>query len=137
MRTLNTIVVHCSATPPDRNVTVADIRRWHTKGNGWSDVGYHYVIRRDGVVEAGRPLERPGAHAAGYNADSIGVCLVGGVDSDGQPDANFTRQQWAALAQLVDDILLTHGPLKVIGHRDVNAGKACPCFDVGAWYVAI
>lgn len=134
VRNIDTVVVHCSATPPNMDVGVAEIRRWHVDGNGWSDVGYHYVIRRDGTVEEGRPVDRAGAHARGHNRASIGVCLVGGVDHHKDSLANFTRSQWAALSSLVDQILQAYGPLRVVGHRDLDAGKDCPCFDVAAWY---
>lgn len=150
MRDINLLVIHCSATPPGSAIGVDEIRKWHTKpkpeGNGWSDVGYHYVITRDGVIEPGRPVERPGAHARGHNANSIGVCLVGGVDRNQKPDCNFTRLQWGSLSVLVDSLLQAYGPLKVIGHRDLSPDldgdgvidaserlKACPCFDAGEW----
>lgn len=116
------------------DIGVTQIRDWHVNGNGWSDVGYHYVIRRNGSVEQGRPVERSGAHARGHNAASIAACLVGGVDGNQHPVSNFTKAQWSSLSALVDEILQDHGPLRVIGHRDVDPGKSCPCFDVGAWH---
>jgi N-acetylmuramoyl-L-alanine amidase len=81
MRKINRIFVHCSDTPTGRDVSAADIKRWHTdpkpKGNGWRDIGYSHVIRIDGTIELGRPVEQVGAHVAGHNSDSIGICLVG------------------------------------------------------------
>ncbi|WP_372809311.1 N-acetylmuramoyl-L-alanine amidase [Litorivivens sp.] len=145
MRDINTIVIHCSATPPSADIGVAEIDSWH-RSRGFNGIGYHYVIRRGGYVEQGRSLDRAGAHARGHNAHSIGVCLVGGVDSGQAPDCNFTRHQFAALSRLVDDLLETFGPVKVVGHRDLSPDtngdgtiqaseriKACPCFDVGEW----
>lgn len=131
MRTLNRIILHCSATPPDMDIGVADIRKWHTD-KGWSDVGYHWVIARNGKVQEGRPIAIPGAHAKGHNHDSIGICMVGGVDEDGMPDSNFTRRQWAALGDLVTHIRAEHGYMEIYGHRDYSS-KACPSFDARAW----
>lgn len=131
MRELNRIIIHCAYTTPRMDVGAAEIRLWHLE-RGWSDIGYHYVIRRDGTVEAGRPVSEVGAHAKGYNVDSIGICLVGGKGIDGKDDANFTSAQWAALRPLVDELVALYGIRSVIGHRDVS-DKACPCFDVAAW----
>ncbi|CAK1795587.1 N-acetylmuramoyl-L-alanine amidase [Vibrio crassostreae] len=83
------ITVHCSATPPQQDVDVTEIRRWHKK-RGWRDVGYHFVIRRNGDVELGRPLSQTGAHVKGHNKGNIGVCMVGGCNAELQPEDNFT-----------------------------------------------
>ena len=72
-RRIEEIILHCSATPEGRDVGVEEIRRWHVKGNGWRDVGYHFVVRLDGSVETGRPLRVAGAHCRGHNARSVGV----------------------------------------------------------------
>lgn len=77
MRKINEIIIHCSATPEGRNFTVQQIRDWHVKGNGWRDIGYHYVIYLDGSVHRGRPENRVGAHCTGHNANSMGVCYIG------------------------------------------------------------
>ena len=82
MRKINKLIVHCSATPEYKNFDVNDIREWHVKGNGWSDCGYHYVIKLDGTLQEGRPVEKIGAHCAGHNRDSIGVCYIGGMDKN-------------------------------------------------------
>jgi Negative regulator of beta-lactamase expression len=115
------------------------IRRWHTdpepRGRGWTDIGYHFVIRRNGSVENGRDVERPGAHAYGYNEDSIGVCLVGGTDANDRlhAEANYTMEQYRALEELVHVLLDRHPDAEVLGHRDLpGVKKACPCFDVRA-----
>ena len=134
MRDLDTIILHCSYTKPSMNIGAAEIRDWHVNTNGWADIGYHYIIRRDGVLETGRPLDQIGAHAKGHNTGTIGVCLVGGMSDAGKPDCNFTTVQWASLEELVVDLLEQHlDIMKVIGHRDVDDGKECPCFDVAAW----
>lgn len=133
MRTIDSIFIHCSATPPEMDVGVTAIRRWH-KERGWSDIGYHYVIKRDGTTQQGRPVSRMGAHTKGYNATSIGICLAGGVNAKGKPQANYTRAQWMMLEFLVDDLMGQYGipHTNIHGHNEVSA-KACPCFYVPAW----
>ena len=125
MQQCNKIVIHCSDTPPDRDVTADDIRQWHLD-RGWTDIGYHYVVRLDGAVEVGRPLSLQGAHVQGHNADSIGICIVGGgggVCTLNAAQIHSTRRLIAALQQVFCD------QLEVVGHRDLDSGKACPCFD--------
>ena len=134
MRPIDLIVVHVSATPPDMDIGAAEIKQWH-KDKGWSDIGYHAVIRRNGQVEDGRPIKRAGAHARGFNAHSFGICLVGGVDQDGKPDFNFTRHQMDSLLRLLDVIRNEFPDSETLGHRDLpGVSKACPCFNVRAWY---
>ena len=151
MRDINALVIHCSATPanvamnitlPGEDIGVAEIRKWHTdppppKGNGrgYSDIGYHCVIRRSGLVELGRPIERIGAHVLGHNANSIGICLVGGIDISGRAENNFEPPQWEALYKLLTDLTKRFPSVKQIkGHRDYpKVYKECPCFDVEAW----
>lgn len=133
MRKVKDIILHCSYTRPTHDVDVETIRRWHVEDRGWRDIGYHWVIRRSGQIQPGRPESEPGAHVAGHNSNSIGVCLVGGMAEDSSaPDCNYTAAQWAALAWLVADILERHPDAKVSGHRDY-AAKECPCFDAKAW----
>jgi N-acetyl-anhydromuramyl-L-alanine amidase AmpD len=134
MRPINTIILHCSYTPPSMDIGVAEIRRWHVGENGWSDIGYHYVIRRNGELEAGRPVGSVGAHAKGHNTGSIGVCLVGGMaEGDQRPDCNFSRRQWDRLDLFARGLLLTYPGCTILGHRDVAPGRACPTFDAKAW----
>jgi N-acetylmuramoyl-L-alanine amidase len=125
------------------DIGATEIRRWHTdpkpKGQGWNDIGYHFVVRRNGIVEDGRPVRLSGAHAAGHNTDSIGICLVGGVDADDKmkADCNFTSLQWDALFELVNSLTDEYriAPGGVLGHRDLpGVTKACPCFDARAWW---
>ena len=131
---INKIFVHCSATKPTMDIGVEQIRKWHTdpkpKGRGWSDIGYHYVIRRNGIIEDGRPATTTGAHAYGYNVGSIGICMVGGLDFRGKPDANFTFAQYSSLVILIEQLKAKYGmDIEIFGHRDV-ASKECPCFDI-------
>ena len=130
----NWIVLHCSATRGSQDFGAADIRRWH-KAQGWRDIGYHFVIRRDGKVEKGRALDAIGSHVKGHNADSVGICLVGGIDDKTwQPADNFTPAQWKSLKQLVDTLVKRYPAAKVLGHRDFpKVQKACPCFDAKLW----
>ena len=125
------LIIHCSDTPAGRDVSAEDIRRWHVDGNGWSDVGYHWVIRRDGTLEKGRDESAAGAHVRGHNAQSIGVCMVGGKHA-----CNFTRAQWRTLDALVSELTQRYPKAAVCGHRDLDPGKACPQFDARAWWGA-
>lgn len=135
MRTINKIVIHCSATRPDQDIGVDEIREWHLQ-RGFGDIGYHYVIRRGGIVEVGRPRWKIGAHARGHNSDSIGICLVGGIDQDGKPDANYNYSQYQQLYYLVGELMLHHeNEVEVLGHRDLpGVKKACPCFNVKGFF---
>ena len=139
MRNIKRIIVHCSATKPTMDIGADEIRHWHSdpkpKGNGWLDIGYHYVIRRDGTLEKGRDIGIAGAHAARYNLSSIGVCLVGGIDESGAPVDNFATIQFQELRKLLDFLVVTFPDAEVIGHRDLEGvKKACPCFDTIGWY---
>lgn len=129
----NHLVVHCSATPPTMDIGVKEITRWHRE-RGFLAIGYHFVVRRDGTVEKGRAEHLIGAHVEGHNKDSLGICLVGGVDAEGQPEDNFTPEQYAALRSLLDRLLAAYPGAEVLGHRDFpRVSKACPSFDVKAW----
>lgn len=133
--TTDFIAIHCSATSDKMNIGAADIDKWHRK-NGWACIGYHYVIRRDGTVEEGRDEAVVGAHVANWNHNSIGICMVGGVDANDVSKAknNFTEAQFASLKQLLVDLKGRYPKAKIQGHRDFpNVKKACPSFDVAAW----
>lgn len=141
MRDMNEIVVHCTATNPswyadkDAEDVVNEIRRWHTQERGWSDIGYHFIIHRNGQIKAGRPITRTGAHTKGRNKGSIGIALVGGrggAADDAFLD-NFTADQERELRALIDSLKGEFPTISTVsGHNDY-ASKACPCFDVGAW----
>lgn len=127
------LVVHCSATSPKQDIGAKEIRQWHRQ-KGWIDIGYHFVIRRNGTVEKGRPIDVVGAHVENWNAVSVGVCMAGGIDEKGQPENNFTPAQFAALAELLIDLKKQYPDAQVKGHRDFpNVKKACPSFDVRQW----
>jgi N-acetylmuramoyl-L-alanine amidase len=132
MREINKIIVHCSATPEGRDVSTDEIRQWHLD-RGWSDIGYHFVVELDGTVCDGRPVEVAGAHARGQNADSIGVCYVGGVDEDGEAQDTRTEEQKEALVELLRDLKANYGNPVIYSHRDFS-NKACPSFDAMTEY---
>lgn len=137
IREVRYLVVHASATPEDMDIGAEEIRRWHLK-RGWLDIGYHFVIRRDGTVEYGREETVPGAHARGFNHISLGICLIGGVESDtNKPEANYTHAQWESLEALLHDKLDAYPTAEVVGHRDLpNVNKACPSFDTPDWWAS-
>lgn len=130
------IVVHCSATPYDQDIDADIIRRWHVNGNGWNDIGYHFVIKLDGTIESGRPLTHAGAHCRGINGTSWGICLVGGLKDNKsyEPVDWYTNKQKTSLVTLIDSLqaqLPTEA--KVIGHYQYDSGKTCPNFDPNEW----
>lgn len=127
------IFVHCSATKPSMDIGASEIRKWH-KERGWSDIGYHFVIRRDGTIEDGRPVDAVGAHVQGWNSRSVGVCLVGGVSEENanQYEANFTPEQMESLCGLLGKLKVQYPRAMIMAHHDV-APKACPSFDLKLW----
>ena len=160
MRTITLIIVHCSANKAGSALRLADIDRYH-RSLGWKGCGYHFVIPTDGTVEKGRPVERVGSHCRNHNRHSIGVCYIGGLASDGKtpadtrtpqqraalrklleqlhreyPKAMDTRtpQQRAALRKLLEQLHREYPKALIVGHRDLNPRKACPCFDAVGEY---
>lgn len=128
-RRIDEIIIHCSATPEGKDFSVDDIRRWHLARN-FSDIGYHYVIYRDGSVHPGRPMAQVGAHCTGHNSRSIGVCYIGGCSSDGvTPKDTRTPEQRTALVNLVASLRKKYPAASVHGHNEF-AAKACPSFYV-------
>lgn len=134
MRNINKIIVHCSATPEGKDIKTETIRGWHIKGNGWNDIGYHYVIELDGSVHKGRDESKVGAHCQGYNFNSIGVCYVGGVAKDGKtPKDTRTEKQKESLLALLKELKAKYPRATIHGHREF-AAKACPSFDAKSEY---
>ena len=133
MRSINLIVIHCSATHCDRPFPVTALIRCHADRFGFT--GYHYYITRDGTVYQTRHLQLVGAHAKGYNQHSIGVCYEGGLNEHGKPADTRTLAQKKALLTLLRKLKADHPQATILGHRDLpNVAKACPCFDAGAEY---
>lgn len=135
MRRIDKIIVHCTATPEGREVSVKEIDRWHRE-RGFKCIGYHYVIGLDGKVSEGRPIEEIGAHCTGQNSHSVGVCYVGGIDRFGLPADTRTLQQCVAMRELLTSLKERFPKAMIYGHRDF-ARKACPCFDAAKEYAFI
>lgn len=128
-RKINRIILHCTATPPGMDVTAAMVRQWHIHDRGFADIGYHFLVRLDGTVEEGRPLDKIGAHCLGHNTGSIGICYAGGVDKDGKtPMDTRTPSQKQALRSLVEFYRQKYG-CNVHGHYEF-AAKECPSFKI-------
>lgn len=135
-RIINEIIVHCSATPEGKDFTVSDIRKWHLQ-RGFNDIGYHYVIYRDGSINKGRDESKIGAHCTGHNSYSIGVCYIGGLASDNKtPKDTRTKAQKDALIKLLKQLKTKYPKATIHGHREF-ANKACPSFDAKKEYKSI
>ena len=134
MREIDLIVVHCSATPEGKHFSSETIRNWHVNDNGWSDIGYHWVVELDGKVRAGRPEQRVGAHVKSYNRSSIGICYVGGMSEDMKlPKDTRSQVQRESLEQLLLELKVRYPKAIIKGHNDFS-NKACPSFDAKEEY---
>ena len=133
MRSITLIVIHCSAVRPGQQSSLEDIDRWH-RARGWKSCGYHFVVRRDGTVETGRPVEQVGAHCQYHNKYSIGICYEGGLDDAGKPADTRTPKQKLALRKLLNQLHVQFPKALVVGHHDLNPMKECPCFDASEEY---
>ena len=135
MRVITMIIIHCSAVRPDQLSSAAQIDTWHRQRGFQLGIGYHYVVRRDGAIEAGRPEYMVGAHCKNHNAHSLGVCYEGGLNIRGQPADTRTEAQKAAMRRLLEDLHRRYPRAVIIGHHDLNPLKACPCIkDVAHEY---
>ena len=122
-------VLHCPALGPDQTASAAHIDTWHRR-QGWHlGIGYHYVVRRDGQIEPGRPEWMVGAHCKNHNAHSIGICYEGGLNARGQPADTRTLAQKLAMVQLLEILHRKYPKALIVGHHDLNPLKACPCID--------
>lgn len=143
MQVIKQICVHCSATPATMDWGAKDIDRLH-RSKGWRQIGYHYVIKRDGTLEKGRPDNTPGAHEPRINKTSLSICMIGGSPPTTSPayrkglgEDNYTDAQWATLKTIVTKLHKQFPDAEVLGHRDVpGVAKACPSFDVKTWWAA-
>lgn len=143
-RIINNIVIHCADTPDGKPFTVTDIDLWHQQRGFhrnplWLDrfngllvaIGYHFIIYTDGTVHTGRHVDEIGAHVAGANSDSLGICMIG--------RSRFTPEQWGSLEELVNNLKLTYPNARLRGHCEfasaIAQGKKCPNFDVASWAV--
>jgi N-acetylmuramoyl-L-alanine amidase len=143
MRQINKIIIHCSASDNDKDDSVARIEflhtmpdnvpiKWgpyYTRGKAFSEIGYHYIITRDGIIRLGRGIEKAGAHCKGENKDSIGICVVG--------NKVFGDKQFESLHTLVHMLLKKHSihPDKVYPHKYFNRHKGCPNFEIADYFV--
>ena len=134
MRTVTLFIIHCSATPQGVSLSFEDCRRDHINHRGWSDIGYHFYVTRDGEIHRGRALEKVGAHCRGHNRHSIGICYEGGLTASGQPADTRTLPQKASLVALLRELKRIFPGALVVGHHDLNPMKTCPCFEAVAEY---
>lgn len=143
------ITVHCSANKKGRYLTASELRAYHI-AKGWSDIGYHFVIRTDGCVENGRPINIQGAGVYGHNKNNVHICLIGGLNAKGEPAFTYSDEQMEALFGLIIDLCAEYEIAfeNVCGHRDYSPDlngdgkitseewiKVCPCFDVRPWLI--
>lgn len=135
-RNIKELIVHCSATPEGKDFTVAHIKQWHLQ-RGFSDIGYHYVIYRDGSIHVGRNESVSGAHCTGHNTISIGICYIGGLATDGKtPKDTRTLAQKTSLLKLLRELKAKYPKAKIYPHYKF-AAKACPSFDATKEYALI
>lgn len=145
MRHVDTVIIHCSATPANRKLEPADLTRMHRK-RGFNGCGYHFYIRRTGEICDMRPVEKVGAHCKGHNEGSIGICYEGGLDAKGNPADTRTSEQKNAMKWLLETLKREFDIKHIGGHRDFSPDldgdgiiepeewvKECPCFDVKEW----
>lgn len=127
------LTIHCSATHAGQDIDAAEIRRWH-QAKGWQDIGYHWVIKRDGTLEIGRPAEQTGAHVYGHNPGNLGICLIGGCDKQLQPQDNFTLAQRKTLFTLIAELQARYALTdeQVKPHHAWSSHKACPVINLHA-----
>ena len=134
MREIDTIILHCTATPAGREVTIEEVDRWHRE-RGFRCVGYHFLVLLDGSVQTGRQLSEVGAHCRNHNLRSVGIAYVGGLTTDGKPADTRTKEQrkvLRALVEYVQDIVYRQqGTIpRVVTHHMLDHSKACPCFTL-------
>ena len=135
MRTITLIVIHCSAVKPDQLSSAAQIDTWHREDRHYKfGIGYHYVVRRNGDIEPGRPEWLVGAHCLNHNKYSIGVCYEGGLNARGQPADTRTPAQKAAMLRLLQQLHQRYPRAVIVGHRDLSHDRDCPCFDAAREY---
>lgn len=128
IRAVDRVFCHCSDSDYPQHDNVETIRSWHVDGNGWQDIGYHFVITSDGTIHAGRDIELIPAAQYGHNTGTIAICLTG--------KTKFTKKQKKALQQLCKQINEAYsGEISFHGHKEVDPGRLCPVYDYKAWLV--
>ena len=149
IRSINLIVIHCTASRCDRRLTPDDLEAEHRRRN-FKGCGYHFFISRDGIIFPMRPLDRVGAHVRGFNAHSIGIAYEGGLTPDGIAADTRTAEQRESLRFLIRQLLVVYPKSTVCGHRDLSPDlngngiieprewiKQCPCFDAALEYAPL
>lgn len=144
------LVVHTTASAYGSDLSAEDIRKYHVNTKGWSDIGYHYVVRLDGTIELGRDVDKSGAHVLGHNKNTIGLTYVGGLDKNGKPKDTRTDAQKKALRSLLWELRLLYPKATIKGHRDYSPDKngngiierweyvkMCPCYNAMEEYADI
>lgn len=132
-RLIKELIIHCSATPEGKNFTTTDIDRWHRQ-RGFKKIGYHYVIYLDGSIHTGRKEGEIGAHCSGHNANSIGICYIGGLTEDGKKAKDTrTPAQKESLIKLLKELKAKYPKATIHGHKEF-ANKSCPCFNAKTEY---
>ncbi|WP_367400548.1 N-acetylmuramoyl-L-alanine amidase [Phocaeicola sartorii] len=137
MRTITLIIIHCSATPEGRSLDFETCRQDHIRHRGFTDIGYHFYITRDGEIYRGRPLEKMGAHCKNHNRHSVGICYEGGLSADGTPADTRTLMQKGSMLALLRELHLLFPQALIVGHHDLNTMKPCPCFDAVKEYLTL
>ena len=133
MRLVKEIIIHCSATREEQQVSVDTIRDWHL-AKGWNDIGYHFYIDLDGTINKGRDIDKMGAHCKGHNRNSIGICYCGGVEADGKtPKDTRTQEQKDSLLNVLKTLKAMYPEAVIYSHSEF-AAKACPSFDATEEY---
>lgn len=131
MRTINEIIIHCTATEAEQLVTIEQLDQWH-KARGWKGCGYHCVIHQNGLISTGRPIAEIGAHCKGHNAHSIGIAYVGGL-LNGKPHDTRTFEQVESMVSLIEALTQLFPTIVAVRGHNEYANKACPCFNVQAF----
>lgn len=147
MRDINIIFVHCTAGNQRQKITdlLAEFRM-----KGWKNPGYHYVVDADGVTHQLLSVEKVSNGVRGFNAHSINVAYLGGIDAKGRPVDNRTEAQKIELRELLQVLHKQFPEAKIMGHRDISPDvnhngkvdpkeriKECPCFDALTEYADI
>ena len=128
-RNVTLLIVHCTGTPMNTPCGYKEINNYHLNVLGWKNgCGYHFIIRRNGSIENGRPLDMVGAHCYGHNKHSIGIVYEGGIDLDGKPADTRTPEQKQVMRRLLERLKKDYPKAIIVGHNTFS-NKACPCFD--------
>ena len=129
------IIIHCSNSTPSEDLNVCELNKLHRQ-KGFLNIRYHLIIKRDGIIEAGRDIDEVGSHTEDFDDQSVSICLIGGVetDKDNEPRLNYTARQWETLKSIVKSMCTLYPDAKVIGFNDVDTHKVSPYFDVQEWF---